>query len=179
MVAPIVESIQKKEKKNCFFEAYESFKTRAPGRYSDNLKKIRPQQEKRANIQEEIRKATELLQEAYSINIIPQQFRNIYAIWFIHNYICTSNETLTSAFLHCDMDSIKQKLDTIIDQQREIIMNQAILAAQNRQIMEQNQQSLSHLAAIEANTEMAAQYSQIAANNAEACAWIGVANYLR
>lgn len=147
--------------------------------YADNLKKIQPKKDKRANINEEIEKAKKLLDEAYSVNLIPHQFRNIYAIWFIHDYVSTSNETLTSAFLHCDMDSIKNKLDTIINQQREIIMNQAILASQNREIMEQNQKALKHLADIEGNTAIAAQYSQIAANNAEACAWIGAANYLR
>lgn len=179
LVAPIVETSQKRAKKKSFLEAYESFKRRAPGRYIDNLKKIKPEQDKRSGIEKEAQTAKELLDKAYSTNIIPQQFRNIYAVWFIHNYLSTSNETLTSALLHCDLDNIKQKLDTIIDQQRDIIMNQAILAAQNNQIMEQNQRSLKHLAAIEQNVEISAQYSQIAANNAEACAWIGVANYLQ
>lgn len=178
-VGSIVDAIQRKSKKTRFLEAYASFKARAPGRYADNLKKIQPKKDERSSIQEEARNARQLLQEAYSINIIPEQFRNIYAVWFIHNYISTSNETLTSALLHCDMDSIKHKLDTIISQNQEIIMNQAIISAQNRQILEQNQHSLKHLAAIETNTEMAAQYAQIAANNAEACAWIGAASFLR
>ncbi len=38
---------------------------------------------------------------------------------------------------------------------------------------------LNSLASIEGNTHMASQYAEIAANNAEACAWIGVANYIK
>lgn len=94
-------------------------------------------------------------------------------------YIATSNETLSAAFLHCDLDKIKQKLDTIIEQQREIIINQRILIAQNAQMIEQNQQTLNRLASIEQNTERAAQYAEIASNNAEACAWISAANYIK
>ncbi len=179
LIAPIIESAHGRARKNWFLQEYESFKARAPRHYAENLKKIEPQKKRLKEIDDEMTEAVVLLQSAYAVNIIPQQFRNIYAIWFIHNYITTSQETLTSALLHCDMDSIKHKLDTIINQQRDIIMNQAILAAQNSRIIEQNQQSLRRLADLESNAEKATQYAQIAASNAEACAWIGVSNYLQ
>lgn len=46
-------------------------------------------------------------------------------------------------------------------------------------MIEQNQQTLNKLASVEGNTERAAQYPEIASNNAEACAWIGLANYIK
>lgn len=178
-VEPIVCSIQRRTNKNGFWEAYNQFKSTAPQKYRENLKRIMPSMNKRRGIENEIKEAKALLQKAYDINIIPKQFRNIYAIWFIHDYITTSTESLSAALLQCNLDEIKQKLDTIIEQQREMIMNQRILMAQNAQMIEQNQQTLNRLASIENNTERAAQYAEIASNNAEACAWIGLANYIK
>ena len=86
--------------------------------------------------------------------------------------------TLTTALLHFDLNEIKKKLDKIIAQQEEIIIQQAINNAQNQQLLRQNQQQLEYLSTIESNTSQAAQYAEIAANNAEACAWIGMANYI-
>lgn len=83
-----------------------------------------------------------------------------------------------TALLHYNLEEIKAKLDTIIAQQQEIIINQSIMMAQNREICEQNQKKLARLASIESNTHNAAQYAEIAARNAEASAWIGAANYI-
>lgn len=179
IIEPIVNSIQRRTNKNGFWEAYNRFKSIAPQKYQENLERIMPSMNKRSGIENEIQEAKGLLQKAYDINIIPKQFRNIYAIWFIHDYIATSTESLSAALLQCNLDEIKQKLDTIIEQQREMIINQRILMAQNAQMIEQNQQTLSRLASIENNTERAAQYAEIASNNAEACAWIGLANYIK
>ncbi len=170
----------KSRAKKDFFKVYSSFKETAPKIHQENfVNKVQPLKGKVDGICEEWKKADELLQSAYNINIIPQQFRNIHAVWFIRDFIATSNESLTTALLHCDLDVIKQKLDDIIEQNREIIINQAVQMAQNDQMIEQNQQALRKLANIEQNTDRAAKYSQIAANNAEACAWIGLANYIK
>lgn len=126
----------------------------------------------------ELNKASELLQQAYDVNIVPSQFRNLYAIYYLADFINTSNESLSNALLNYNLEKIKEKLDRIIEQQEEIIINQALMTVQNENIMKQNEQQLRHLASIEQNFDRAAQYAQIAANNAEACAWIGVANYI-
>ena len=174
-----IDPFYKKSVKKSFFEAYEQFKKTAPQKYMENSKELEPAIEMRTGILAELDTAKRLLQKAYNINIIPQQFRNIHAIWFIYDYYSTSTETLSSAFLNCNLEKIKQKLDTIIEQQKEIIINQRILVAQNSKMIELNQQTLHRLANIEQNTERAAQYAEIASNNAEACAWIGLATYIK
>lgn len=133
----------------------------------------------RKNMNIEFEQVEALLTKAYSINIIPAQFRNLHAIYYLHDFISTSNESLTSGLMHCDLDVIKQKLDTVIEQQQTMILNQAIMMAQNEQIIQQNDRHLRHIINIESNTEKAATYAQIASVNAEACAWIGVANYIK
>lgn len=166
--------------RDAFLRIYADFQKVAPKKHHENLlRTIRPLEEKVNGIEQEYQKADTLLQRAYDINIIPRQFRNIHAIWFIHDFVVSSNETLSSAFLQCNLDEIKEKLDTIIEQNDRLIIQNAVQIAQNSQMMEQNQKMLQRLANIENNTDRAAQYAQIAANNAEACAWIGLANYIK
>lgn len=174
------QKIRQTNARNSFLKIYSEFQQSAPQKYRDIENRIIvPLKERVSGIHNEWKKAEALLEDAYSINIIPSQYRNIHSIWYIHDYVTSSKKTLTTALQQCALEEIKQKLDTIIEQQREIIINQAILAAQNSQIIEQNQKTLNHLAQIESNTEKAAQYARIASNNAEACAWIGLANYIK
>lgn len=162
-----------------FLQHYETFKANAPSKHMQFWNDTQSLIKKLNGIYDEHTKVTELLTKAYNVNIIPKQFRNLQAIYFLHDYISTSNETLSSAFLHCDLDVIKQKLDIIIEQQEEIIIGQAILASQNAELLRKNQQTLDKLSSIDENTSRSAQYAEIAANNAEACAWIGLANYIK
>ncbi len=113
-----------------------------------------------------------LLDKAYDINLIPQKYRNIYAAYFLYDYISTSNVNLNEALFHCDLDEISKKLDTIIEQQREIIMELARSNALNEQIIRQNEETLKHAIAAENNTALAAQYSQVAAVNTNTIATI-------
>jgi len=173
---PTKEKAQVRDK---FLQHYETFKANAHNKHMQFWNDTQSLIKKLNGIYDEHTKVTELLNKAYNVNIIPKQFRNLQAIYFLHDYISTSNETLSSAFLHCDLDVIKQKLDIIIEQQEEIIIGQAILAAQNKELISRNQQALDKLSSIEENTSRSAQYAEIAANNAEACAWIGLANYIK
>lgn len=133
----------------------------------------------RSEAYKEFQQAEQLLERIYSVNIVPKQFRDLYAVHYLYDFVTTSNESLTTALMNYNLEQIKQKLDTIIEQQREIILNQAIQIAQNEKLIKQNQQQINQLARIEQNTEKAATYSKIAASNAEACAWIGLAQYIK
>lgn len=188
----IFETIWQYEEKGLFFttikedknikeyclKVYSDFKNTAPDMYKQNSVEIESLKNDLENIATEIEKASSLLAQAYDVNIVPKQFRNLYAIYYLSDFINTSNESLSTALLNYNLEEIKEKLDEIIEQQQEIIINQALMIAQNEKIMKQNQQQLNYLASIEQNTDRAAQYAQIAANNAEACAWIGLANYI-
>lgn len=169
-----------KKAKDAFLRSYEDFKQCcSAGLQSQNIQSNKLKTYKNS-IVNELNAVEKILTKAYGINVIPQSFRNnIYAIYYLYDFIRTSNQSLTTALLHYDLNEIKAKLDKIIVQQQEIIIQQSIMIARNQQILEQNQQHLKSLASIERNTAQAAQYSAIAASNAEACAWIGLANYLK
>lgn len=170
---------EKAQVRDRFLQHYETFKANASSKHMQFWTDTQSLIKKLNGIYNEHTKVTELLTKAYNVNIIPKQFRTLQAIFFLRDYISTSNETLSSAFLHCDLDVIKQKLDIIIEKQEEIIIGQAIISAQNKELISRNQQTLDRLSSIEANTGRSAQYAEIAANNAEACAWIGLANYIK
>lgn len=159
--------------------AYEDFKNTAPSIYKENLRKIDNLSQVLSEITNEWNNANSLLKKAYQVNILPAQFRNLYAVYYLHEFMDTSHESLTTALMHYDLKEIKEKLDTIIRQQREIIIQQAIMTAQNEKLLQQNTLQLKKLSSIEKNSEQATQYAEIAAINAEACAWINYANYIR
>lgn len=167
-----------KQRKEACLNFYYDFKKTAPTEYQKNANEISRLKHEYDEIKKEFEKASELLEQAYDVNIVPKQFRNLYAIYYLSDFINSSNESLSTALLNYNLETIKEKLDKIIEQQQEIIINQALTIAQNEKIMKQNENQLRHLASIEQNTDRAAQYAQIASNNAEACAWIGIANYI-
>lgn len=102
------------------------------------------------------------LQEAYSANIIPLQFRNIQGIYYLYDYMSTSNQSLSEALMQCNLEAIKQKLDRVINLQGEMIVQQA---QQSAALYEQNQQILETAQATMNNTAVAAKYAQISATN--------------
>lgn len=116
---------------------------------------------------DDLNRTTRLLEKAYSIGIIPDKCRNIYGAYFLYDNISTSTISLMDAIYLFAFDEISRKLDVVIEQQRQIIMELARSNALNEQIVNQNKEILRHAIATERNTELAAKYSQVAAVNSE------------
>ena len=104
------------------------------------------------------------LQEAYSANIIPLQFRNIEGIYYLYDYISTSNQGLSEALMQCNLEAIKQQINQVVNLQGEMIVRQA---QHNAAMYEQNQQLLNMAQATMVNTALAAKYARISAVNSE------------
>lgn len=118
---------------------------------------------------QEIQKVDALLSEAYSLNILPAPYRNLHSVYYIYEYMSTSQATLEETLLHEHMENgfqrILSRLDTIITQNEKIIRLQRL----------SNQQASNILASCQ-NTEM-----QVRINNQylRANAFFQQANYLR
>lgn len=171
---------------NAFQKTFEQFKKDAQQGLASNRKTIQRLKSEITGLQEETNKFNKLLQKAYNYNIIPNQFRNIYTVYYLYDFVQSSNESLTTALLHFDLNQIKNRLDKIIKQQEEIIINQMYLQSQNSQILQQNQDYLRKLDSIDSTGKQIANatretsiYASMAATNAEAAALIGIANYLK
>ena len=120
-----------------------------------------------------------ILEDLYSLNIIPRIYRNIFSVYFVNDYVRTSTESLQAAFLHLDLDSVKKQLGEIISEQQEIIFNQAMIQAQNRELIEQNTEMLNQLSMVNEgietmnqNIQQSNQYAKIAADNLNTCRWL-------
>lgn len=148
-------------------------------RVKKELDKKKSLQTQIQNIEKELNEAKNLLENSYSVNLIPLQYRNIQAVFYLYNYLSTSQETLQNALLHCNLEEIKTKMDIMIKQQSDMILEMAIQNSQLSEIREQNKNLLNYAAQMEQNTTLAAQYARIAANNSRITAWIGLANYIK
>lgn len=148
-------------------------------RVKKELEKKKVLQQQYKNMEKELNEAENLLENSYSVNLIPLQYRNIQAVFYLYNYLSTSQETLQNALLHCNLEEIKAKMDIMIKQQSDMILEMAIQNSQLSEIREQNSNLLNYAAQTEQNTALASQYARIAANNSRITAWISIANFIK
>lgn len=129
-------------------------------------KSYREYQDNAANciseIDSEKSEISEQLQKAYNANIIPLQSRNIQGIYYLYDYISTSNQGLSEALMQCNLEAIKARLDNVINLQGKAIVQQA---QANAALYQQNQQILETAQATMNNTAIAAKYAAISATN--------------
>lgn len=107
------------------------------------------------------------LDKAYSANIIPMQFRNIEGVYYLYDYLSTSNQSLSEALMQANLEAIKQRLDEIIEKQSAQIVLQAQANAKLDEVISRNRKILETAQATMNNTAIAAKYAQITAVNTE------------
>lgn len=134
----------------------------------------------------ELTEVGQIRSNLYDINWIPLRYRNIETIYYIYDMITTSAIGIDEALKYYlsqeannKLDEILQKLDTVISQQSRIIMNQAVIQAQNEQLVRSTEESVNKLAAIEENSQAAAEYAQLASRYCEANAYLKLADYFK
>lgn len=156
----------------------ENFLPTARDKWIRKQAKVERKKQAAESIESELSQAKHLLRKSYNLNIIPNQYRNLYAVDFLYSFLKSSNLTLSEALLHFNLEEIKQKLDKVIEKQEQIILQNEIIIAQNEKLLKKNTAMLNGLASIERTAEniagssaLAAQYSRIAATNSETCAW--------
>lgn len=144
-----------------------------------------------------------ILNNEYNLNLIPKDCRKLASIYYIYDYMSTSQESLTDTLLHTHMEDgicrIEKKLDFVISQNKELIFQNREIINNTKQIQEntkymlyklkqqlESQESMLEVQEnilesqeyIEKNTKEAACYAKIAANYSEANAYFSLANYL-
>lgn len=134
--------------------------------YGDIFNKLQKEADKHIQtLQSYITIIDSLLQKAYNLDIVPLQFRGIYGVTYLYDFISTSDLSLSDAIINCNMEQIKDKFDIVISKCNEIINQQKITNANLREIQRQNNQLLAEARNTSRNTALAAQYSEIAATN--------------
>lgn len=140
--------------------------------------------------QGELKKIEPILNDFYSMNIIPKRFRNVSAMCYIYEYMSTSQESLSMALLDQHLEDgirrIENKLNTIISDLTDLIYETRCLRQDSQQIIEQNKKNidqnnhmLESLQRTEQNTLQAAQYAELSADYSKANAYFSLATYLK
>jgi len=139
-------------------------------------------------LEKEYHTANNTLEDFYSMNIIPLQYRHsIPAICYIYDYISTSEQTLTDALrsqqIEAGISRIERKIDQVIREIRHMIaVTRCAMQGQNRrakELIEQNEKMLCLLQKTEENSIESAKYMELTANYAKANAYFSLANYLK
>lgn len=144
---------------------------------------------KEQQLKKESQKVTDLLEEAYSLNILAKPYRNLPSVYYIYEYMSTSQASLEETFMHEHMKNgfqrIEKKLDIIIEQNEELIFSTRQIELNTGKTVEQTttmlnnlQKSLELQQRTEQNTLEAAQYASICATYSKTTAFFSAANYL-
>ena len=133
--------------------------------------------------EKELKKVENLLAQAYSLNIIPTQFRyNLSAIWYIYDWMYSSGSSLRDALFSAKIEEgiqrIEAKLGTIISQNENIIINQRQIEANQSSMRKQNEAMLSRLSAVNSNTAAAREYARVASVYSGVSAMFATSVYL-
>lgn len=144
---------------------------------------------KEQQLKKESQKVSSLLEEAYSLNILAKPYRNLPSVYYIYEYMSTSQASLEETFMHEHMENgfkrIEKKLDIIIEQNEEIIFTTRQIEANTGRTVEQTTEMLNTLQKglesqqrTEQNALEAAQYASICATYSRTTAFFSTANYL-
>lgn len=164
-------------------------------RYAEDLKQAYLDNEHKANqlpilenqLREqkaELEKLRDVRRFVYGANIIPTHYRNFYATVFLYDWFAYgSSDDLDMALNTFVLEEIKDRLDRIIEQQSEMILNQRkMLAKQQESIDAQDQHNnmmRQKLDQLQATEDERLRYERMAETNTAATAYFTAATYLK
>jgi hypothetical protein len=133
--------------------------------------------------EQEKKRVDNLLQMAYSANVIPMPYRNIYGAVYLYEWICTSrSDDLDPAFASFSLEEYKEKLNHIITTQSDaILVHTKSMADQYKTFVAQKQQEVvlrSKLEEMPCVGEERELYQTMLDVNLDATAYFAAADYL-
>lgn len=135
-------------------------------------------------LDKERNKIQKLRTNAYNVNIIPGQYRNIYAAIYLYDYFSGSQEDdLALALNTFVLEQIKDRLDRIIENQSEMILNQYAIISNQQRAMEQQERHHAELCRkldhIKTSNEERNTYLSMIESNTATAAYFAAADYIR
>lgn len=125
-----------------------------------------------------------LLQKAYGANIIPSRYRDIYAAVYLYDWFSTGGSNdLDHALSMFVLEEIKDRLDTIIEKQSEMLLNQSIMIANQYKSLEQQEayekMMRQKLCNIQTTQEEQLSYAKMIESNTASIAYFTAAEYIK
>lgn len=115
----------------------------------------------------DIREWVQLQQGAYSADIVPVQLRNIEGVYYLYDFLSTSDLSLSDALLHANISEIRKNLTPAIETTKEQVIRQAEYNAGQQEVQSRNRKILESGQASEENELVITQYARIIATNSE------------
>ena len=136
----------------------------------------------RIALQTELNKVLALREKAYNANVIPKNYRNKYVAVYLYEWFSTSAaDDLDHALSMFVLEEIKARLDRIIENQSEEILNQRIMLANQRSESEERRkheiQMMNKLQHLQSTEEENLRYQRMIESNTAATAYFAAANY--
>lgn len=133
--------------------------------------------------EQEKKRVDELLQMAYSVNLVPMAYRNIYAALYLYEWFCTNrSDDLNVALQSYDPEQSREKLNHIVLTQSDaILVHTKSVADQTKTFVAQKQQEvvmrgmLENMGCVGEEREL---YQTMLEVNLDATAYFAAADYL-
>lgn len=135
-------------------------------------------------LSQRIEKVSKLREMAYSVNIIPHQYRNVYAAHYLYDFFRGGQEDdLEKVIGIFVLEEIKARLDKIIEQQTEMILNQRVMIANqermDKHIAENHEREMRQYARLNQNAQRQTQYLEMINTNLEISNYFAYNEYIR
>lgn len=134
-------------------------------------------------LQKRVQEVEKLREGIYKANVIPIPYRNVYAVHFLYEYFRSSSADDVDMILQTFvLEEIKSKLDTVIQQQTEIILNQRMMIANqhkmNQTLARNHEQQMKQLANLNENAERQNQYLEMINTNIQITNFFAYHDYI-
>lgn len=132
----------------------------------------------------ELEKVHDMRRFVYGANIIPKHYRDFYATVFLYDWFAHgASDDLDMALNTYVLEEIKARLDRIIEQQSEIILNQRLMLAKQRESVDaqnrHNELMRSKLDQLQTTEDERLRYERMTETNTAVTAFFAAANYLK
>ncbi len=133
-------------------------------------------------LEKEINKLNDVRDSFYSINVIPGTYRNVYAAMYLYDYFAKSRaDDLDMVLNTFVLEQIKDKMNVLISQQREMMLQEMLTNTQQSHILmkmqDKQNEMLEALSQTNASIENISIYHGMVQSNLEAIRYFSAATY--
>lgn len=165
-------------------EQYKNYKKIIAQEDEEARKKIPALERKIKFYTSEQKKISAILKDVYNANVLPLQYRDVYAAVYLYDYFSNSrSDDLDQVLNTYVLEQLKDRLDQIIENQRVSILNQRLILVNQQKALEEQRKHNAFMRSkarqFSRSVEEQNQYLRMVECNTAATAYFAAANYLK
>lgn len=151
---------------------------------AEEAKKIPALEAELRHCEQEMNRIDTLLRSAYEVNIIPRGYRDVYTALYLNEWFSTGiSDDLDHALSMFVLEEIKDRLDTVIRNQSEQMLNQRIMIANQYKSMDQQEayarDMRTKLSSIQATMDEQLYYERMIESEIRTTAYFVASDYIK